>query len=112
MRNSAGALVVFDLTNRKSFYSIQSWIDDLPDLTKNDPVVMIAGNKLDLIAADPLVREVRLDELQGLAEQNKVLCTEVSAKQENSAVEQTFIRLIQGSSGSPQRYSKENRKTQ
>jgi GTPase SAR1 family protein len=96
MRNSAGALVVFDLTNRKSFYSIQSWLDDLPELTKNDPVVMIAGNKLDLIEADPLVREVRLDELKALAEDNRVLWAEVSAKKEKAAVEATFVRLIQG----------------
>lgn len=43
-----GALVVFDLTRKKTFMHLKGWIEDLYDVTGKIPVVLL-GNKNDII---------------------------------------------------------------
>jgi small GTP-binding protein len=45
---AVGALVVFDITNSKSFENISKWIDEAEQNTKKDTVILIIGNKDDL----------------------------------------------------------------
>lgn len=47
-RNSAGALVVFDLTAKETFDNLNSWIDSFTDVAGSDTVICIAANKCDL----------------------------------------------------------------
>lgn len=48
MRKANGAIVVFDMTNRKSFSSLPYWIETLKDraLSENVQIVLV-GNKAD-----------------------------------------------------------------
>ena len=49
-RNSAGAIVVFDVTNEKSFESLDTWINfyrENKDRTKEE-LIYLVGNKVDL----------------------------------------------------------------
>lgn len=48
-RGTIGAILVYDITNRKSFENIQKWIDEINTYAMNDKVtILIVGNKEDL----------------------------------------------------------------
>jgi small GTP-binding protein len=55
-RNAAAALVVFDLTNSKTWENIDGWITVFVEFAAPKPVVFIIGNKSDL------VNEIQVDE--------------------------------------------------
>jgi small GTP-binding protein len=46
-RNSSGAVVVFDVTNRPSFDSLDEWISMFADVAGNAALIVIVGNKCD-----------------------------------------------------------------
>ena len=46
-KNAQGIVLVFDVTNRKSFDSISSWMEVINDNFKN-PIIILFGNKTDL----------------------------------------------------------------
>jgi small GTP-binding protein len=75
-RGSAGALVLFDLTSRHSFVSVDRWLRDLREVARPDLSIALIGNKVDL--ADR--REVSLEEAREYAERNKIAYFETSAK--------------------------------
>ena len=69
-----GAIVVYDLTEKKTFERLESWIENLKNNAPAKIVIMIAGNKLDL--SD---KKVNLEnELKPYKE--KYECYEISAK--------------------------------
>ncbi|KAG0259064.1 Ras- protein Rab-4A, partial [Mortierella polycephala] len=47
-RGAAGALLVYDISNRNTFNSITKWIADARKLAGADIALMLVGNKLDL----------------------------------------------------------------
>jgi small GTP-binding protein len=47
-KHSEGVLLVFDLTNRKSFEELMKWIKDIKVLCEKDVSVLLIGNKNDL----------------------------------------------------------------
>ena len=47
-RGAQACIVVFDLTNIESFYSLQQWVDDYCQISKNQNNIYIVGNKCDL----------------------------------------------------------------
>jgi small GTP-binding protein len=46
-RNSSGAVVVFDVTNRSSFDSLDEWVSMFTDVAGNGALVILIGNKCD-----------------------------------------------------------------
>ena len=42
------ALVVYDITNRQSFQSVDKWIEDAKNLRDDDVLLILLGNKADL----------------------------------------------------------------
>ena len=46
-RNAVGGILVFDVTNRKTFESLQGWYDDFLANCAPGPVVYVAANKCD-----------------------------------------------------------------
>jgi small GTP-binding protein len=75
-RGSAGALLVFDLTSRDSFLSIERWLQDLREVARPDLTAILVGNKSDLAAK----REVPEEEARTYAERNHMTYFETSAK--------------------------------
>ncbi|OHS95311.1 small GTP-binding protein [Tritrichomonas foetus] len=76
-RGSAGALLVFDLTNRDSFENIGRWLQDIRDVARSDVVTLLIGNKSDK-AGDQ--RAVSTEEAQEFAKAHNMQYFETSAK--------------------------------
>jgi small GTP-binding protein len=47
-RNATAALVVFDVTSSESFLHVNEWIQSFRDVTGDNTIVIIIGNKCDL----------------------------------------------------------------
>ena len=47
-RDADGAIIVFDLTSRKSFDEVKNWIKELKSFGSEETVIIILGNKSDL----------------------------------------------------------------
>ena len=87
-RRALGVIIVFDLTNRKSFDSVEEWLGSLRDHGDPDVVKVLVGNKLDLEGK----RKIKKEEGQRLAEKHNMTYVEVSAK-EGVGVDQVFETL-------------------
>ncbi len=48
IKDAAVAIVVFDITSRLSFQSVDKWIEDAKNLRDDDVLIIIVGNKSDL----------------------------------------------------------------
>jgi small GTP-binding protein len=75
-RGSAGALLVFDLSNRDSFENIGRWLQDIRDVARSDVVTLLIGNKSDLVDK----RQVTTDEAETFAKTHNMHYFETSAK--------------------------------
>lgn len=75
-RDAMGFLLVFDITNERSFLEVQSWIDQLKVHAYCDqPDIVLCGNKLDL----DHMRVVNSSRAQSLAEKYGIPYIETSA---------------------------------
>ncbi|MFX1519942.1 MAG: GTP-binding protein [Promethearchaeota archaeon] len=88
-RGALGALVCYDLTNRKSFLNLPKWFGDVSKHCGNIPTILIA-TKTDLEE----LRVVGSDEGLSLAEQKGIPFFETSAK-DGANVENTFNLLTE-----------------
>ncbi|KAK4049718.1 hypothetical protein OIV83_003993 [Microbotryomycetes sp. JL201] len=84
-RGAGGALLVFDISSRSSFDSCASWLEDLRAWGEPDLVVLLVGNKGDLINDnddDSTHRAVTKEEAEQWARDNNVTAgyVETSAK--------------------------------
>lgn len=71
-----GFLLVFDITNEKSFLEVQNWIEQLKiHAYCDDPDIVLCGNKLDL----DYLRVVNSARARSLADKYKVPYIETSA---------------------------------
>ena len=57
-RNALGCLIVYDITNRKTFANVKYWLQSLLDSAEKDICIMLVGNKVDLVEQDPRQRQV------------------------------------------------------
>ena len=48
IKDSAVAIVIFDITNRVSFQSVEKWIEDARSMRDDEVLLVLAGNKCDL----------------------------------------------------------------
>ena len=51
-KNSVCALVVYDLTNKETFDSVQAWIDDCKSQSPKNIYMLLVGNKEDLAESE------------------------------------------------------------
>ncbi|MHA2030361.1 MAG: GTP-binding protein [Candidatus Kariarchaeaceae archaeon] len=63
-KGAQAAFIVFDITNRDSFYNVVNWFDELNEFSENKLSVVIVGNKQDLEQQ----REIDKEEAATLAE--------------------------------------------
>jgi small GTP-binding protein len=84
-RNTSLALVVYDVSQKKSYDGLDIWLKDIRQHTEQDLPIFIAGNKNDL------KREVPYDEAKVFAQSNRTKnFTECSAKVGNNVKEIFF----------------------
>jgi small GTP-binding protein len=91
-RGSAGALILFDLTSPESFASVEDWLKDLREVARTDVVVVLIGNKSDLVEKRQITRDVA----QEFADKNTMLYFETSARTGDnipSAVTQCVLQI-------------------
>ena len=89
-RETHGALIVYDITNRDSFEYLQEWIDDVSMYCPQGVKVVLVGNKVDL---ENEARAVTTTEGQKFAEEGGYAFFETSAKL-NICVEEAFRELV------------------
>nr|CAH0105354.1 unnamed protein product [Daphnia galeata] len=89
-RSANGVLLVYDITKRSSFLSLQKWMEEIRRFTANNISWVLIGNKCDMDS----LREVEQVEALAMAEliPEIVLVLETSAK-DNTNVEQAFVEL-------------------
>lgn len=75
-RGANGIIIVYDITNRQSFYNIYHWINELMEKTNRNINILLVGNKCDMNDD----RKVSYDEAKQFADNNDLLFIETSAK--------------------------------
>lgn len=60
---------MYDVTHRPSFVNAQSWLKDVRDHAEEDAVVILVGNRVDLVEEDPSKRKVKEDEAKSWAQE-------------------------------------------
>ena len=76
IREAQIILFIYDISDKESFDSIPKWIQQVNDVINKEVVFALIGNKLDLESN----RKVTFEEGKKLAEKNKYVFQEVSAK--------------------------------
>jgi small GTP-binding protein len=74
-RDSACAIIVYDITDRSSFDKVEDWIRDVRNLAPPDCQLVLFGNKLDLEAQ----RAIPAEQGQDLADRHGIYFFETSA---------------------------------
>ena len=75
-RGAHGIIVVYDVTDKKSFGHIKDWLEDINKYTDNNPIKLIVGNKCDLSNE----KQVTEEDKQLLKKQTGIDIIETSAK--------------------------------
>ena len=89
-RSTAAALVVFDLTVKSSFDSVQEWINECKANGNPEVILVLVGNKTDLATK----RVVSREEAENFAKKSKMIYFETSAKS-SEGVEELFIKTAE-----------------
>lgn len=93
-RNSVGALLVYDVTNRASFENIPHWMTEAKrHIEPHSPVFALVGCKLDLVKAG-IYREVSEEEATAFAQRHSIFHIETSARTGHN-VEAAFTAVTQ-----------------
>lgn len=76
IKDSAVAIVCYDVTNAESFQSVEKWIEDARAIREDDVLLILVGNKADMESQ----RQVTYDQGKEYAEKMNLLFFETSAK--------------------------------
>ena len=73
-KSSQGLLLMYDITKRESFSNVENWIENVNDSlgNNNDYLIVLMGNKLDLVKDNPGARDVTEDEAQKLCQEKNI----------------------------------------
>lgn len=96
-RNAVGAIIVYDVTNRKSFDHVSKWLKEVEENAHEDCVAMLVGNKFDLYSNHEGINKKRMVSVRDgkeLAEKNGISYFETSALS-GKGVSEAFHELIQ-----------------
>ena len=74
-KNSACAIVVYDISDRKSFISTKQWVEDCKNYGNKNIIFVLVGNKCDL----DFNRVVEKEEGKKMADENEMIFYETSA---------------------------------
>lgn len=83
-------MLVYDITNEKTFDSVGKWLEELKYQTDPDIVIYLAGNKTDLATK----RQVRKEVAEAFAKQHDLIHIETTSTS-NSGVNDVFLNLLE-----------------
>eukprot|EP00923_Selenidium_pygospionis_P001213 GHVN01001852.1.p1 GENE.GHVN01001852.1~~GHVN01001852.1.p1 ORF type:complete len:229 (-),score=24.43 GHVN01001852.1:218-904(-) len=78
-RRAVGALLVYDVTRHMTFMNATRWLEELRQSAEPDIVVMLVGNKVDLVEKDVSKREVPYEIAAEFAKKEGLFYSEASA---------------------------------
>ncbi|MFX1236498.1 MAG: ADP-ribosylation factor-like protein [Promethearchaeota archaeon] len=87
LQNSAGILLIFDVSRRSTFDNLENWRLEFEEISKKNAIGAVIGNKIDL------PRTVACDEGKKYASKHHFLYCETSAKK-NTNVKETFDQFL------------------
>ncbi|PRP83559.1 GTP-binding protein ypt3 [Planoprotostelium fungivorum] len=88
-RGAVGALLVYDITRGVTFEHLERWLQELLDHSDKNIVVMLVGNKSDIVNA----RAVSTNQAKEFAEKHNLSFIETSAL-ESTNVEMAFTNIL------------------
>ena len=94
IRDSSVAVVVYDITNKKTFENTRKWVDDVRGERGQDVIIVLVGNKTDLNEK----REVTAQQGEEEAKKHGLMFVETSAKVGHN-VKGLFKRIAQALPG-------------
>ena len=73
-KSSQGLILMYDITKRESFEGVENWIQNVNDSLgdNNDYLIVLLGNKVDLVNANPDSRDVTIEEAQNLSKEKNI----------------------------------------
>ena len=98
IKGSNGIILIYDITNRESFEHVETWLNSikevLSDWKASDYLILLLGNKLDLVEQEEIDRKVEINEAKNKCENNGIQWGgECSAK---TFTDSDFINMFQG----------------
>eukprot|EP00744_Colponema_vietnamica_P000980 GILI01001685.1.p1 GENE.GILI01001685.1~~GILI01001685.1.p1 ORF type:complete len:222 (-),score=54.50 GILI01001685.1:392-1003(-) len=94
-RRALGALLVYDVTKQSTFENCKRWMDELRAHAEPNIVIMLVGNKVDMVDKSSQARAVPYEVAKRFADANGLFFEESSAVS-NVNVKDVFERLLQG----------------
>lgn len=88
-KGAKGIILVYDLTDKKTFDSVSYWMDHIKENAESDVEVLIVGNKIDMTD----LRAVNSEDCQNLSKKYNVPIMETSAKTGEN-VEKAFFTIV------------------
>lgn len=88
-RGALGALLVYDITKRESFDHIPRWLEELRAQADKNVVIMLIGNKSDLLEE----RTVSTEDAEEFAQKEGIFFLEASAL-DSTNVESAFMTVL------------------
>jgi len=88
-KGSNGIVLIYDITDRKTFDNVSKWMEDIKENIDNKVEVMLVGNKIDKTNE----RLVKSEEGQALGEKFGVTFFETSAKT-GEGVNSAFLNIV------------------
>ena len=89
-RGALGAMLVYDITKRQSFDHVARWVEELRAHADNSIVIMLIGNKADLVDS----RAVPTEDAVEFAEEQGLFFSETSAFNGDN-VDTAFFKVLE-----------------
>lgn len=88
-------MLFYDITDRITFENLQEWLKEIKNNAEENTVVMLIGNKYDLVANNNSQRQVTTEEAIQFAKKYKLMFAETSAKTGHN-LKDSLEALIEG----------------
>lgn len=82
-----------DITNYETFANLQRWVDKVTLEAEKNCSMILVGNKLDIVEANPSLRRVPLEEAKRYGASVNAMVVEASAKS-GGAITNTFEQVV------------------
>eukprot|EP00455_Lapot_gusevi_P025932 TRINITY_DN2736_c0_g1_i3.p1 TRINITY_DN2736_c0_g1~~TRINITY_DN2736_c0_g1_i3.p1 ORF type:complete len:208 (-),score=22.13 TRINITY_DN2736_c0_g1_i3:254-877(-) len=93
-RNAFGAIICYDITNRKTFEAVQKWVNKVHNEAERNCVIALVGTKYDIANKYPQQRQVTAAEGQAMANSVSAIFAETSALS-GHGVSEVFNQLLE-----------------
>ena len=91
MNGSKIVVLVYDVTNKKTFEELNFWVKSVEEVLGKDPILGIAANKIDLFEEQVVEKE----EGEKYANDIGALFAETSAKEDQKGFQEFIFKLLQ-----------------